>query len=168
MLSLQRAASMLSGLLASLRHFFALSKEKMWSIVILVAALLAFVVMKRREHMTNKDLLDTLKTFGEKGTPPKTKDVHQEAIYGPRTTKAEPKPVPGKGKHSDSDGNVYPDIYGPEITPIPGSKACKKGKHESDCVEGDAYQFNPDFAKAFPREDGEPQPFLTDFSKFQH
>ena len=30
------------------------------------------------------------------------------------------------------------------------------------------YQFNPDLAKAFQIEENEPQPFLTDFSKFQH
>jgi hypothetical protein len=29
-------------------------------------------------------------------------------------------------------------------------------------------QMCSDFAKAFPREENEPQPFLTDFSKFQH
>ncbi len=111
--------------------------------------------------------MDTLKTFGTKGTK-KSKSVNQESIYGPMTTKAEePKPTSGK-KGVDDDTNVYPDIYGPEITPIPGSKVCKKGKHESDCADNEAYQFNPDFDKAFPHEEGEPQPFLTDFSKFQH
>ena len=165
-LSLQRAAAMLSRLFASLRHFFALSKEKMW-IVAIILAIVAIVFFRPREHMTNKDLMDTLKTFGEKGTKPK-KDVHQEAIYGPRTTKVEePKPSPSS-KKGDDDTNVYPDIYGPEITPIPGSKVSKKGKHESDNVTDEAYQFNPDFEKAFPREENEPQPFLTDFSKFQH
>jgi hypothetical protein len=120
--------------------------------------------------MTNDDLLDTLKTFGHKGTKSKSKDVHQEALYGPKTTKIEePKPTPGGSKKpGEDDTNVYPDIYGPEITPVPGSKSCKKGKHTSDCVDDEAYQFNPDFDKAFPRADGEPQPFLTDFSSFQH
>lgn len=119
--------------------------------------------------MTNKDLLDTLKTFGEKGTKSKSKDVHEEPIYGPKSGGLEePKPTPGKGKNGENDTNAYPDIYGPEITPIPGSKVSKKGKHESDNVTDEAYQFNPDFAKAFPREENEPQPFLTDFSKFQH
>ena len=168
-LSLKSAATMFSRLFASLRHFFALSKEKMWIPILLILAILAIVLFRPREHMTNKDLMDTLKTFGEKGTKPKTKDVHQESIYGPRTTKVEePKPSSSSKKGSDDDTNVYPDIYGPEITPIPGSKSCKKGKHESDCVDNEAYQFNPDFANAFPREENEPQPFLTDFSKFQH
>lgn len=140
-------------------------------IIVGILALLIVLFYSSREHMSNKDLLDTLKTFGDKGTKPKTKDVHQEAIYGPKTSKIEePKPASsGKGEpHGYDDTNVYPDIYGPEITPIPGSKVCKKGKHESDCSDNEAYQFNPDFAKAFPREDNEPQPFLTDFSKFQH
>lgn len=138
-------------------------------ILIILAILAILYFHPSRENMTNKDLLDTLKTFGEKGTKPKSKDVYEEPIYGPRSGGLEEEPKPtsgGKGDHSDT--NPYPDIYGPEITPIPGSKACKKGKHESDCVDNEAYQFNPDFDKAFPREEGEPQPFLTDFSQFQH
>ena len=140
----------------------------MWLAILLIAIAVIVLFRSSRENMTNKDLMDTLKTFGDKGTK-KSKSVNQESIYGPMTTKVEePKPTSGKGVAEDDDNNVYPDIYGPEITPIPGSKSCKKGKHESDCVSDDAYQFNPDFDKAFPREDNEPQPFLTDFSKFQH
>lgn len=138
-------------------------------IALIFVAIIVIWKFNAREHMTNKDLLDTLKTFGEKGTKTKSKNVHQESIYGPKTEKVEePKPTSGKSKHNEDDTNVYPDIYGPEITPIPGSKRCKSGKHESDCTSDEAYQFNPDFAKAFPRENNEPQPFLTDFSKFQH
>lgn len=141
--------------------------KTLWIIVGIVALLVVLFYSSRRENMSNKDLLDTLKTFGEKGTKSKSKDVTQEPIYGPKTTEVqEPAPTPGNG--GDSSGGVYPDIYGPEITPIPGSKVSKKGKHESDNVTDEAYQFNPDFAKAFPREENEPQPFLTDFSKFQH
>jgi hypothetical protein len=137
-------------------------------IALAIVAVLIVVFYRPRENMTNKDLMDTLKTFGEHGKKSQTKDVHEEPIYGPKTTKIEePKPTAGKGG-KDDDTNVYPDIYGPEITPIPGSKVSKKGKHESDNVTDEAYQFNPGFAKAFPREENEPQPFLTDFSKFQH
>lgn len=137
-------------------------------LVIILAILAVIYFHPSRESMTNKDLLDTLKTFGEKGTKPKSKDVNEEPIYGPKSGGlAEPEPTPGgKGDHSES--NPYPDIYGPEITPIPGSKVCKKGKNESDCADNEVYQFNPDFDKAFPRAEGEPRPFLTDFSKFQH
>ena len=142
--------------------------NKLW-IAIAVIAVLIVVFYRPRENMTNKDLMDTLKTFGEHGKKTGTKDVHEEAIYGPKTTKVEePKPASSGKNGGNDDNNVYPDIYGPEITPIPGSKVSKKGKHESDNVTDEAYQFNPDFAKAFPREENEPQPFLTDFSKFQH
>jgi hypothetical protein len=138
-------------------------------IVILLALAVILYYRSSRENMTNKDLMDTLKTFGQKGTKPKSKDVHEEPLYGPKSGGLEPTPAPSSGKNSkDGDADSYPDIYGPEITPIPGTKACKKGKHESDCASDDAYQFNPDFDNAFPREDGEPQPFLTDFSSFQH
>ena len=145
--------------------------KTLWILLIVVALAIVILYHPSRESMTNNDLMDTLKTFGEKGKKSKSKDVHEESIYGPKTSKIEePKPTAGKGggKHEEDDTNVYPDIYGPEITPIPGSKVSKKGKHESDNTTDDAYQFNPNFAKAFPREDGEPQPFLTDFSKFQH
>jgi len=141
--------------------------KTLWIALGVISVLVVLFYSSSRENMTNKDLMDTLKTFGEKGTKPKTKDVHEEPLYGPKSGGLEePKPTSGKGK--DDSSGVYPDIYGPEITPIPGGKVCKKGTHESDCTSDDAYQFNPDFAKAFPREENEPQPFLTDFSKFQH
>jgi hypothetical protein len=120
--------------------------------------------------MTNKDLLSTLSTFGTKGTKPKSKDSYEEPIYGPKVPKlAEPEPTPANG--SDDSGDTYPDIYGPEVTPVPGKKQTKhkSGKHSSDDSRDDEpYQYNPDLEKAFPMEENEPQPFLTDFSKFQH
>ena len=123
------------------------------------------------EKMTNKDLLATLSTFGTKGTKPKSKDLYEEQIYGPKAPKlADPAPAPSKGNNED-DANTYPDIYGPEVTPVPGKKQTKhkSGKHSSDDTKDDEpYQFNPDLEKAFPMEENEPQPFLTDFSKFQH
>jgi hypothetical protein len=130
--------------------------------------------------MTNKDLLHTLSKFGTKESSSKQDVPYELPIYGPQTTKAEPKPTPSKSKNGhreDGDIDTYPDIYGPEVTMTPGTKHTKKmhtkqpssGKVESDTVdqEEDAYQFNPDFQKAFPVY-GNPQPFLTDFSKFQH
>jgi hypothetical protein len=142
-------------------------------IILLVAALAIFVFYKppQVENMTNKDLLATLDKFGKTGTKPKTKpvDPYEEAIYGPKAPKLEePSPVSSKGKNDDGS-SVYPDIYGPEITPIPGKKQCAtKGKHSSDCADDQTYEFNPDLQKAFPMEENEPQPFLTDYSKFQH
>lgn len=135
--------------------------------ILLAIALLILFLYVPREHMTNEDLLKTLSTFGKVGTkkPPTT----QEPIYGPKTTKsAEPQPAPSK---PDSDGtNVYPDIYGPEVIAAPGKKPVAPGKHTSDNIDANesAYQFNPDFKNPFPTDSDEPQPFLTDFSKFQH
>ncbi len=121
--------------------------------------------------MTNKDLIATLDKFGKVGTPPKTKskDPYEEQIYGPKAPKLqEPAPVPSS-KAGDNGNNIYPDIYGPEVTPIPGQKQHPKtGKHSSDSADDDTYAFNPDLANAFPREENGPQPFLTDYSKFQH
>ena len=146
---------------------------------ILLGLVVLILLVSRREHMTNDDLLSTLKTFGNKA-PPKKKnsnpvDVDHLPIYGPRAPI-----VPadsGKTKLAPTVSGVYPDIYGPEITGAPGTKPGSKPrsksnpKHESDNVdmEEPSYEFtpNPDLQKAFPVE-GPPQPFLTDFSKLQH
>jgi hypothetical protein len=118
--------------------------------------------------MTNKDLLSTLNAFSKsskKSTP------NEEPIYGPKVPEVE-EPVPASSSNSSNSTNMYPDIYGPEITPVPGKKKKdthkKQGKHSSDTVEDETYEFNPDFKNAFPTDENEPQPFLTDFSKFQH
>ena len=57
------------------------------------------------------------------------------------------------------------DIYGPDVVAAPGEKI-KHAKHESDRVDDDTYDYNPDLQHAFPTN-GPPQPFLTDFSKIQ-
>lgn len=118
--------------------------------------------------MTNKDLLNTLNSFGK---AKKVNNPSEEPIYGPKTSKVEPQPT-SSSSGGDDGNNVYPDIYGPEITPIPGKKSSKKalpaGTHASDDHEDQTYEFNPDFKNAFPTDSDEPQPFLNDFSKFQH
>lgn len=128
-----------------------------------------FFYQPSRESMTNKNVLEALSRFEKTGKKAKKDTPSEEPIYGPRTVKIEePNPVPGSGKNVD-DNMVYPDIYGPEITPIPGATKTKKkpGQETSDSADDDTYQFNPDLQKAFP-SGGEPQPFLTDFSKFEH
>jgi hypothetical protein len=155
--------------------------EHIWLGLLLLAILVLVVYVPNKEGMTNKDLLATLNRFGTQGTKSKSssKDTYQEEIYGPKAPKSEePVPASSSGGTSANDTNVYPDIYGPEITPVPGMKKSKTksnsksntnaGSHTSDVVEDDTYEFNPDFRKAFPVDDDEPQPFLTDFSKFQH
>ena len=134
---------------------------------ILGGLVILLLLVSRKEHMTNEDLISTLKTFGDKA-PPKKKanpaDVDQIPIYGPRAPQVAPAD-PSKTKLSPTASGVYPDIYGPEITAVPGTKP--GSKHASDEVEDKTYEFNPDLQKAFP-SDGPPQPFLTNFTKIQH
>ena len=143
--------------------------KRMDYILILVLLAILVILFHKQEHMTNKDLVDTLSKFGKNGKPPKN-NPSEEPIYGPKTTKVEPKPTPADPA-SDDGTNVYPDIYGPEITPIPGKKTHKKpskpGVQASDDNDDETYAFNPDFANSFATDENEPQPFLTDFSKFQ-
>jgi hypothetical protein len=144
--------------------------EHIWLALLVIAIGIIIFYQPSVEKMTNEDLLATLKTFGEKGTKPKSKDSNEAPIYGPKAPKmADPTPAPSSNGKGDGT-NTYPDIYGPEITPVPGQKkkTCKPGQHKSDCADDKTYQFNPDFKNAFPTEENEPQPFLTDFSKFQH
>ena len=139
--------------------------DSVWLIIIALSFAIILLYGSSTEKMTNKDLLNTLSAFSKsskKNTP------NEEPIYGPKVPEVE-EPVPASSSNSNNSTNMYPDIYGPEITPVPGKKKDKKkGKHSSDTVEDETYEFNPDFKNAFPTEENEPQPFLTDFSKFQH
>jgi hypothetical protein len=145
--------------------------EYIWVWLVLLAIAIIVFYKPNLEKMTNKDLLATLRTFGTKDKTPSL-TPNEEPIYGPKVPKME-EPTPSSSKAGDDGTNMYPDIYGPEITPIPGAlnkrKTKAKGQHASDDHEDeDTYKFNPHLAKAFPMEENEPQPFLTDFSKFQH
>jgi hypothetical protein len=138
--------------------------EYFWLLIVFLALAIVILFNPKQDHMTNKDLLTTLNAFSKsskKGTP------NEEPIYGPKVPELE-EPIPASSDNSKNSMNMYPDIYGPEITPVPGKKKSKKGKHTSDKVDDETYEFNPDFKNAFPTEENEPQPFLTDFSKFQH
>lgn len=139
---------------------------------ILIAVVLVGVIFLMRpnfEFMTNKDLVSALQTHGTPDAKKKHKDEPSEMeIYGPKAEKVVPPPSGTKPKGSNTSG-TYPDIYGPDVGLTPGTKAKKipSSKHTSDEVEDETYDYNPDLQKAFPTE-GPPQPFLTDFSKFQH
>jgi len=141
-----------------------------WMIVsaIVFAGLLYYYFS--REHMTNSDLISALQKFGDKGTKKQKKDPSQNdelPIMGP---KVEPIDPADKKKKEASKGTntsgAYPAIYGPDVPKIPGTKQTA-GKTMSDEPNDEAYEFNPNLQNAFPVE-GPPQPFLTDFSKFQH
>lgn len=139
------------------------------TIFILLGIVLLLLFLNSREHMTNADLISTLKTFGSEGTKKPSKPYASEApIMGPKAPKVEPAP-PKTNNGGDSESGIYPDIYGPEYQGPPGSKHSsskhQSSKHQSDDTSDETYQFNPDLKKAFPTE-GPPQPFLTDFSKF--
>jgi hypothetical protein len=136
---------------------------------ILIGLVVLILLIDRREHMTNDDLISALKTFGDKAPPKKKKDPTETdnvPIYGPRAPQVTPAD-PSKTKLSPTVSGVYPDIYGPDITTAPGTKPKSSSKPASDNVDDDTYEFNPDLKKAFPT-DGPAQPFLTDFSKLQH
>lgn len=140
-------------------------------VILIVLAILAIFVatMYRQEHMTNKDLVSALQTHGTQDPEKKKQDTPSQApIYGPQAE--QPPPAPTKtdssGKNGKGNGNgSYPEIYGPEYQGVPGMKQTKP-KHSSDDTSDETYDYNPDLQKAFPTE-GPPQPFLTDFSKFQ-
>ena len=118
--------------------------------------------------MTNKDVqsalqkysgaADTASSYGSVG-------VSEYPIYGPKARRPEPAPSPGRGGGGQYDSRIYPEIYGPDVELIPGTKP-GSGKHKSDDPNDPTYEFNPDLQKAFPTE-GPPKPFLTDFSAFQ-
>lgn len=113
---------------------------------------LLVIVLFRREHMTNSDMMKMLDSFGQHS---KKKETDEVPIYGP-TAKKVPKPV--HPDHKKTDGASYPEIFGPDVALTPGQKQAEP-KTEFD--------YNPDLQRAFPT-DGPPQPFLGDFSKFQH
>lgn len=139
-----------------------------WILAVLAALVVALVIARGAEHMTNRDVLDAMKTFGASDTTKKkttTGEKDQMPILGPKGVPAppQPKPAPTKpGAHGTSD---YPEIFGPDVVVAPGKKV-QNGKEQSDAVSGETYDFNPALRNAFPTS-GEPQPFLTDFSKFQ-
>ena len=122
-----------------------------------------------RDHMTNRDLLSALKEYGDKDPKKQKNDPSKKdelPIMGP---KGEIDPADKKKKEASKGTNLsgtYPDIYGPDVPKIPGTKQTA-GKSVSDEPNDETYQFNADLKNAFPVE-GPPQPFLTDFSKFQH
>ena len=138
-------------------------------LLIAIALLIFLASMTTYEHMTNKDLMSALKNYGTEDSKKDTKKpaTPEEApIYGPKVAPVvQPSPTTPPSKSGSNSSSVYPEIYGPDVAAIPGEKVLS-AKHESDNLNDDTYDYNPDLAKAFPTS-GPPQPFLTDFSRFQ-
>ncbi len=126
-----------------------------------------------QEMMTNSDLISTLKTFGTGNPPKKPTGPSEVPLYGPRAEKPEdtPESSAGSARLVTPLTGEYPEIFGPDSVLVPGSPNKKKSNNPKHASDGDrtedAYDYNPDFAKAFPTS-GPPEPYLTDFSKLHH
>ena len=114
-----------------------------------------------RESMANDDVLSVLQTYGtDSGSSNETR-ASKRPIYGPQASEPpEPPPEESQSTSRNSTSGEYPNIYGPDVYMIPGTKP--GGKDEDSY-----FTINTDLAKAFPT-DCAPQPFLTSFSKFQN
>ncbi len=118
--------------------------------------------------MTNEDVSSMMQHYGDRSHKRKGDDNGPPSapIFGPTAPKPVDPPSGGKGRGGRTRrSGEYPKIYGPDVPMVPGMKP-HSPKHESDNVEGETYDYNPDLQKAFPTS-GPPQPFLTDFSRFQ-
>jgi hypothetical protein len=143
----------------------------MWWVFIGIALLM--LVWSNREHMTNEDLLAGLKQMGTHNPTVKDSDQPKEApIYGPRVPKLE-HPDPNPAETSETGAGLYPQIYGPDVPMVPGNKKTSKtgtgaigGSQASDVVNSPVHEFNPDLKRSFPTN-GEPEPYLNDFSRIQ-
>lgn len=148
----------------------------MWIWILVGLAILVIFFYRSRENMTDGKLMDTLDAFkrdGKKSTEPKL-----DPIYGPS---ANPPTFPSStnsgGRDGKSTAGPYPQIFGPDTTPQPGTgrdgespgyvNPVGPGQVASDQGKTAEPEFNPDLKNAFPY-DGPPQPFLTDFSKILH
>jgi hypothetical protein len=137
-----------------------------WILLLIVAVLVILFYAPTREGMTNADLMKTLKTFGTEGKKKKDPDAEsKQPIMGPYVPKVDTSGPAGTADGKTKQTGIYPDIYGPEIKPVPGE--APKTHNETDESDPTA-QFNPDLKNAFPTDSSEPQPFLGSFKSFMH
>ena len=163
----------------------------MWIWVLVGLAILVILFYRSRENMTNNQLMSALNSFEKTGK--KSNEPSLDPIYGPSANPPEfPSSTNGGGKNGKSTGGPYPQIFGPDTTPQPGTgrggagtaaggiagdgktgqssvyvNPVGPGQVGSDQAIAVEPEFNPDLKNAFPY-DGPPQPFLTDFSKILH
>ena len=127
--------------------------------VLIVVLILRYAVMRPPEHMTNAEVQSAMQTYGTPDTSKKI-DVSKYPIYGPTVDKSEIEAARQNKFHPKKPKAAnYPQIYGPDLIMVPGTKSGS----DDDMYFG----INPDLKTAFPT-DGPPQPYLSDFSKFQH
>ena len=141
--------------------------ELLW-ILLAIVAILAVTYYRQRESMTNADVQSALQKYGGSDTPHSynSTGVSEYPIYGPTIKRPPVSPTGGSGEGAPKrTTGLYPEIYGPDVEMVPGTKP-HNPKHRSDDPDDPAYEYNPDLQKAFPTS-GPPQPFLTDFTKFQ-
>jgi hypothetical protein len=165
----------------------------MWIWVLVGIAILVIFFYRSRENMTNNQLMSALNSFEKSGT--KSSKPSLDPIYGPSANPpAFPSSTNGGGRNGKSTGGPYPQIFGPDTAPQPGTGRGGAGGTAAGGVAGNGKtgqssvyvnpvgpgqmasdqggetvepEFNPDLKNAFPY-DGPPQPFLTDFSKILH
>jgi hypothetical protein len=129
-------------------------------LIVLFIIAVVITIAWNREHMSNSDVLTALKQYGVDTNDNKTSNSNKaDLIYGPKGVLSD-EPAPNLDEKSNAKA-IYPNIYGPDVPLVPGKKV------ETQDGEGNDYDYNIDLAKAFPKADGPPQPFLTNFSSFQ-
>jgi hypothetical protein len=128
-----------------------------------VLIFLCVLFMYSSEHMSNKELLNTLEQNRS------SKEPSQAKIYGPKATKLSDSEKKKKDVEEEVDDDTrpkYPDIYGPDVPMLPGTSS-QKLIFSDDPIKSETYDYNPDLKNAFPVE-GPPQPYLADFAPFKH
>jgi hypothetical protein len=92
----------------------------MWIWVLVGVAILVIFFYRSRENMTNGQLMNTLDAFKRDGT--KSNNPKLDPIYGPSANPpAFPSSTNGGGRNGKSTGGPYPQIFGPDTAPQPGT-----------------------------------------------
>ena len=133
-------------------------------VVFLLLIAVVITILKTREPMSNADVLTAIKQYGvDDSQKTNKKKVAKKPILGPIAEN----PVEQEDTSDSTQANnkinlaAYPHIYGPDVPLVPGVKSVSEDADKEP-------EYNVDLQKLFPSAGGPPQPFLTDFSKFQH
>ena len=133
--------------------------EWLWILLAIILIVLA-TWWRNKESMTNADVQSAMQEFGTPDKPPSKKKLGKKPIYGPKAGPVVEKKVEESDSKSKISGSAqYPDIYGPDIGIVPGTK--------TDKGDDSYFTINTDLERAFPTDGKAPQPYLTDFSKIQ-